>query len=173
MTDNKRVSSVKPEDVESLVEIFQASDWDEMHLEIEGFEIFLSKDPKARLAPVTVHPVATHAAAEGHPALPRAMGHAAPPPEPAVPHSDVPPNWVAVMAPNLGTFYRAPKPGAAPYVEVGQKVGADTEVCLIEVMKLFTAVRAGTPGVIRQICVADGQMVEYGQMLLYIDPGSP
>jgi acetyl-CoA carboxylase biotin carboxyl carrier protein len=85
----------------------------------------------------------------------------------------VPANWVAVTAPNLGTFYRAPKPGAAPYVETGQKVRADTEVCLIEVMKLFTAVRAGTSGVIRQICVADGQMVEYGQTLLYIDPGSP
>ena len=47
-----------------------------------------------------------------------------------------------MRAPNLGTFYRAPKPGAPPYVAVGQRVEAATEVCLIEVMKLFTSVRA-------------------------------
>ncbi|MCU0790903.1 MAG: acetyl-CoA carboxylase biotin carboxyl carrier protein [Nitratireductor sp.] len=171
MTDSKRAGSVKPEDVEALVEIFQSSDWEEMHLEIEGFEIYLSKDPKARLAPVTVHPVAHAPAPEQPAAQPRAMGHAAPPPEPHVPQSDVPANWISVTAPNLGTFYRAPKPGAAPYVEVGQQVSADTELCLIEVMKLFTAVRAGTGGVVRRICVQDAQMVEYGETLFYIEPG--
>ena len=77
---------------------------------------------------------------------------------------------MAVSAPNLGTFYRAPKPGAAPYVEVGQEVAADTEVCLIEVMKLFTPVSAGTAGVIHEICIDDGQMVEFGQILVVIDP---
>jgi biotin carboxyl carrier protein len=73
-----------------------------------------------------------------------------------------------VVAPNLGTFYRAPKPGAAPFLEIGQKVSADTEVCLIEVMKLFTSVKAGVAGTVRHVAVADAELVEGGQPLLYI-----
>jgi acetyl-CoA carboxylase biotin carboxyl carrier protein len=82
----------------------------------------------------------------------------------------VPSHWVAVTAPNLGTFYRSPKPGVAPYVTVGQAVTADTEICLLEVMKLFTTVRAGTAGVVRRICVEDAVMVDYGAVLFYIEP---
>ena len=84
--------------------------------------------------------------------------------------SSAPAGCIAVKAPNLGTFYRAPKPGAASYVELGQSVTAEMEICLIEVMKLFTSVRAGTAGVIREICVDDAEMVEYGQTLFYIEP---
>ena len=83
--------------------------------------------------------------------------------------AEIPSNWVAVTAPNLGTFYRAPKPGAEPYVQVGQAVGVDTEICLLEVMKLFTAVRAGVAGVVRRICVNDAEMVEHGQPLFYVE----
>ena len=79
---------------------------------------------------------------------------------------------IGITAPNLGTFYRAPKPGAPPYVEVGQAVEPGTEVCLIEVMKLFTPVSAGTAGVVREICIEDGQMVEFGQLLVIIEPGA-
>ena len=61
----------------------------------------------------------------------------------------------AVRAPNLGTFYRSPKPGAPPYVQVGQRVEPSTEVCIIEVMKLFTSVHAGFRGVVRQVLVED------------------
>jgi len=162
---------VKAEDIEALIEIFQASDWDEMHLEMEGLELFLSNDPQARTVAATTHPVAAAIAHAAPAPAPQGMGHIAPPPAPhAAPPSDVPAHWVAVTAPNLGTFYRAPKPGAAPYVELGQDVSADTEICLIEVMKLFTAVRAGKTGIVRRICVADAEMVEYGQTLFYIEP---
>ncbi|MCB1748539.1 MAG: acetyl-CoA carboxylase, biotin carboxyl carrier protein, partial [Gammaproteobacteria bacterium] len=82
----------------------------------------------------------------------------------------IPAGMVAVRAPNLGTFYRSPKPGAPPYVEVGQKVSADTEVCLIEVMKLFTPVKAGVDGTVREICASDAQMVEYEQVLVIVEP---
>ena len=161
MTENekKMTAIVKSEDIEALIELFEASDWDEMHLEIEGLDLFLSSDPKARLA-APAHAQAT---------TPQGMGHLAPPPAPAKEVSSVPEGWVAVKAPNLGTFYRAPKPGAACYVELGQSVTADMEICLIEVMKLFTSVRAGTAGVIREICVDDAEMVEYGQTLFYIE----
>ena len=77
---------------------------------------------------------------------------------------------MAVKAPHLGTFYRAPKPGVAPFVEVGQAVEPSTEVCLLEVMKLFTTVAAGAKGVVRRICVDDAVLVEFGQTLFYLEP---
>ena len=83
-----------------------------------------------------------------------------------------PMGWVPITAPNLGTFYRAPKPGVAPYVEVGQRIGEATEVCLIEVMKLFTPVRAGVSGRIARACVEDGEMVEFGAPLFLVEPES-
>lgn len=79
------------------------------------------------------------------------------------------PSWVAVEASNLGTFYRSPKPGSPPFVEVGQTVRQGAELCLIEVMKLFTSVRAEIGGKIRHIAAADGQLVEGGQPLMYIE----
>lgn len=174
MTDNEKKTTaiVKSEDIEALIELFEASDWDEMHLEIDGFELFLSSDPKARIAAQPHHPTVAHApaSAHAHATTPQGMGHLAPPPAPAKEVSSIPEGCIAVKAPNLGTFYRAPKPGAAPYVELGQSVTADMEICLIEVMKLFTSVRAGTAGVIREICVDDAELVEYGQTLFYIEP---
>jgi acetyl-CoA carboxylase biotin carboxyl carrier protein len=70
-----------------------------------------------------------------------------------------------VSAPNLGTFYRAPKPGAAPYVELGSTIAAGDDLCLIEVMKLFTVVMAHISGRVVGIMVDDGVMVEAGQPL--------
>jgi acetyl-CoA carboxylase biotin carboxyl carrier protein len=75
-----------------------------------------------------------------------------------------------VLAPYLGTFYRSPKPGSPPYVELGQTVGSEDEVCLVEVMKLFTAVRAGIAGTIAQVLAKDGDIVEAGQPLFVITP---
>ena len=90
----------------------------------------------------------------------------APAPQPAVAApSALPAGATIVPAPNLGTFYRAPKPGAANYVEVGSKVAAGEELCLIEVMKLFTAVRADESGTVHSVLVEDGAMVEGGQPL--------
>jgi biotin carboxyl carrier protein len=82
----------------------------------------------------------------------------------------VPAHWAAIRAPCLGTFYGAPKPGAPPFVRVGQHVDANTELCLIEVMKLFTSIRSSTAGTVRQLLVADGTLVEFDQPLLYLEP---
>lgn len=60
-----------------------------------------------------------------------------------------------VRAPIFGTFYRAPKPGASPYVSIGQKVEPETELCLIEVMKLFTSVTSGVAGTVQKILAED------------------
>jgi len=77
---------------------------------------------------------------------------------------------VAIRAPMLGTFYRAPSPGQPPFVETGQRVKADDVVCLIEVMKLFNSIRAGVDGVVRSIPAENGSLVEYNQMLFVIAP---
>ncbi len=76
---------------------------------------------------------------------------------------------VAIKAPMLGTFYRTPKPGAPPFVEVGAMVNRDDPVCIIEVMKLFNTVKAGVQGRIAQICAEQGRLVEYQQVLFLIE----
>jgi acetyl-CoA carboxylase biotin carboxyl carrier protein len=161
-------SPVKPQDVESLVELFKASDWDEMHVQVGDFELFLSNDPNAtgpsRAAAPAAAPVAVAAVAAPAPAAQPAAAPA------ARAETAVPDGMLVIRAPNLGTFYRAPKPGAPAYVEVGQRVEPDTEVCLIEVMKLFAPVRAGLTGIVREIRARDGEMVEFDQALILVEP---
>jgi len=76
----------------------------------------------------------------------------------------------AIRSPMLGTFYRCPAPGAPPYVEVGSFVEEGDTVCLIEVMKVFNAVKAGVRGCIAKIFPETGQLVEYGQTLFFVSP---
>jgi biotin carboxyl carrier protein len=77
---------------------------------------------------------------------------------------------VDVEAPLVGTFYRAPAPGEPPFVELGSQVGPDTQVCIIEVMKLMTAVVAGVRGTVAETCRADGEPVQYGDVLFRVRP---
>lgn len=77
---------------------------------------------------------------------------------------------VPVTAPVVGIFYRAPEPGASPYVELGSAVEADTTVGLVEVMKTFNSVTAGVSGRVVEILADDEEFVEYGQSLLVIEP---
>jgi acetyl-CoA carboxylase biotin carboxyl carrier protein len=77
---------------------------------------------------------------------------------------------VAVKSPLIGTFYRAPAPGAPPFVEVGSRVKENDIVGIIDVMKLMNTIKAGVRGVISKICVENEQLVEYGQALMFIDP---
>lgn len=74
----------------------------------------------------------------------------------------------AVKAPMVGTFYRAPSPGAAPFVEVGQTVKEGDPLCIIEAMKLLNEIEADKSGVIKEILVENGGPVEYGQPLFII-----
>ena len=77
---------------------------------------------------------------------------------------------ILIKSPMVGSFYRAPEPGARPFVEVGQEVEADTVVCIVEVMKLMNTIPAGALGVITHILVEDGGPVEFGQVLMVIEP---
>lgn len=103
-------------------------------------------------------PVAVAAAAAPAPA---AQPAAAEPAEPKV-------EGTPLTSPMVGTFYRAPSPGAKPFVEVGDTVKKGQTVCIIEAMKLLNEVEAETDGVVKEICVENGQPVEYGQNLLII-----
>jgi acetyl-CoA carboxylase biotin carboxyl carrier protein len=77
---------------------------------------------------------------------------------------------IPIKSPMLGTFYRAPKPGAPPFVEVGTVVSEETTVCIMEVMKLFSTVSAGTRGCITRICAEDGQLVEPDHVIFLFHP---
>ncbi|BBF69959.1 acetyl-CoA carboxylase biotin carboxyl carrier protein subunit [Sphingomonas bisphenolicum] len=158
-----RMSEQLLRDIEILADLFKAGGWTELRVESGAISLLLSKD-KATLSldgaqqaamPVAVPPVAPAPAAPE----PVGAGASAGPIDPA---------WTAVKAPNLGTFYRSPKPGSPPFVEVGQRVEAHTELCLIEVMKLFTSVKAGIAGTLQHVAVADADLVEGGQPLFYI-----
>ena len=70
----------------------------------------------------------------------------------------------------VGTFFRAPQPGAPPFVEEGQPVSVGQTLCILEAMKLMNEVKAEVPGIIRSIHVENAQPVEYGQLLFELEP---
>ena len=156
--------TISHDDIKTLIELFESSAWDELHVEIDGLELFLSTDPNASLGQSSVPLSST--------AQPAAVVRSAVAAHEAETQAAVPVNWVAVTAQHLGVFYRAPKPGAAPYVEVGHTIDVGSELCLLEVMKLFTAVKAQTAGIVRRICARDAEMVQYGEVLFYIEPAA-
>ncbi|ACC71801.1 acetyl-CoA carboxylase biotin carboxyl carrier protein [Paraburkholderia phymatum] len=100
---------------------------------------------------------------------PAAVGHAAEAPAgaPATPAAAAPQGHV-VTSPMVGTFYRAPSPGADPFVQVGDTVKEGQTICIIEAMKLLNEIESDQAGVIKEILVENGQAVEYGQPLFVI-----
>ena len=74
-----------------------------------------------------------------------------------------------ITSPMVGTFYKAPSPDASPFVTVGDIVATGQVVCIIEAMKMMNEIEAEVSGRVVEICVADGQSVEYGQVLMYIE----
>ena len=75
----------------------------------------------------------------------------------------------AVTSPMVGTFYKAPSPDAKPFVEVGQTISKGDVVCIVEAMKLMNEIESEFSGKIVEICVEDGQPVEFGQVLMYVE----
>ena len=76
----------------------------------------------------------------------------------------------AIKSPMVGTFYAAPSPDAKPFVSVGTRVDDDTDVCVIEAMKVFNNIKAETSGTIQKVLVTNGQTVEFGQTLFLVKP---
>ena len=153
-------------DLETLARLFKDGGWRELRVTSRELSVLYSTDPDAELLdPDTANLLVPSAV---RPASSQAVAPAKPVSAPAPVVAD--PNWTAILAPNLGTFYRSPKPGSAPFVEIGDTVTPDTEICLLEVMKLFTSVKAGVGGIVRVIAASDAELVEGGQTLFHIEP---
>ena len=79
------------------------------------------------------------------------------------------PKGTPITSPMVGTFYAAPSPDAEPFVEVGKSISAGDVVCIVEAMKLMNEIKAECSGKIAQICVKNGDPVEFGQVLMYVE----
>ena len=111
------------------------------------------------------YPVGAAAVAEAAPAAAATAAAAAPPSaEDRAAESGFP-----IESPMVGTMYRAPTPGAPPYVEVGSRISAGDVVCIIEAMKILNQIESDFSGVVREILVENGQPVEFGQTLMIVE----
>jgi acetyl-CoA carboxylase biotin carboxyl carrier protein len=135
-------------DVAEITRLLEQSNFDELDLEVDGFRIHLTRNGAVSQA------------------APREAARPAVAPAPAAPQPSSASGLTPVVTPLLGTFYRAPRPGEPPFVDVGSVVEPETVVGIIEVMKLMTTVRAGARGVVREIVARDGELVEYGATLM-------
>lgn len=135
-----------------------------LRLEVErGMAPAAATAAPAAAAPAAAAPAVPAAAA------PAAAPVTAPAAAPAAPRAAGEGPGQPVTSPIAGVFYRAPSPDAAPFVEVGQEVGADDVVGIVEVMKLMNTVRAGVAGTVLEVCVVDAELVEFEQVLVRID----
>jgi len=150
-------------DVEEITRLLEESSFDELYLELDGLKLSLRRAG----APPSPSAASSLSAAAPAPARsPATAKAAAPEPEERPAAGD--PDSHDVPAPLLGTFYRAPKPGAAAFVEVGSLVEQETIIGIIEVMKLMNTVRAGVRGRVTEILARDGVLVEYGETLIRV-----
>jgi acetyl-CoA carboxylase biotin carboxyl carrier protein len=154
--------SLTADDVRDILALLDQSQFDELVLETDKLKIKLRRRGAAEEAQPAPAPAAAPAAALKAPA-PVAS---APPAAPAAAAGAE--GLTDVPAPLLGVFYRAPKPGEPPFVEVGQTVGPETVIGIIEVMKLMNSVRAGVAGTVAEIPAENGKMVEFGQALIRV-----
>jgi acetyl-CoA carboxylase biotin carboxyl carrier protein len=164
-------------DVVDILKIIDESPCQELHLELEGLKLDLTKGepPPGGIkeepppAPPPSQPTAAAAEKGKSPGQNPAPAPATPPKEAAP--SPVPiSSGIQVKSPLAGTFYRAPAPGARPFVEVGGEVKAGDQLAIVEVMKLMNTVKAPVKGVVREICVANETPVKMGQVLMVIEP---
>lgn len=170
--------NVDLEELAAIIEQLDRTEFTELHYEKGDLRLHVSRGGHLP-APDAPAP-APHPAAQPPAADPTA------PPNAAVPAAsraaagstggldpmDLPEGYVAVRAPMLGTFYSTPKPGAAPFVEVGDAVEPDTALCIIEVMKLMNSVPAGVSGEVAAVFLKDGELAEFDQPLYAVKVAS-
>jgi acetyl-CoA carboxylase biotin carboxyl carrier protein len=169
--------SLTADDVREIMRILEESEFDELDLETAGFRLTLRRSASGAIEQAgeggsdvsfsdLVRDRGEKRAAAQAASAPAAQAEGVPTPG-AAPAQGAP-GVVDVPAPLLGVFYRAPKPGAGPFVEVGQRVDAETVIGIIEVMKLMNSVRAGVAGEIVEIPARNAAMVEYGEPLIRV-----
>jgi acetyl-CoA carboxylase biotin carboxyl carrier protein len=160
--------TISNEDVQDILRLLDTLPFSELTLETSRFTLRLQRAADGGWSQETQVLSRPVAAAGPVPAVP---AEAAPAPAGAATagstHADASPAQ-DVRAPLPGTFYRAPQPGAPPYVEVGSPVEADTVVAIIETMKLMNPVYAGATGTVSEICLDDGQFAEQDAVLMRV-----
>ena len=143
--------------IEKLAKIISETGLTEISLEDGEQAITLRKDVIVSAAPQVV------AAAPSAPAsAPSAQPAASAPAAPAK-------KGTPITSPMVGTFYKSPSPDAAPFVSVGDTVKNGDVVCIVEAMKMMNEIKAEVAGKVLEICVEDGQTVEFGQVLRYVE----
>jgi oxaloacetate decarboxylase (Na+ extruding) subunit alpha len=148
------VDQARAERIRELVRIVQETGIGEVTIEESGMRVSVRRTEDS--APLQVSGVTA----------PLGAGDESEPPA-SLPSSN---GLVRVEAPMVGTFYRAPQPGAPPFVEEGQAVGAGQTLCILEAMKLMNEVKADIDGIVRSIHVENAQPVEFGQLLFELEP---
>jgi acetyl-CoA carboxylase biotin carboxyl carrier protein len=160
---------INQEVIKALLDAFDRSDWQEMTVTIGGDRLHVSRREGGRPAAAAPPPAARTPPAPA-PAAPQAEEPApAPAAAPSPTPSEPPPDGTVVASPSVGLFWRAPSPGAPPFVEVGSSVTEGDTLAIVEVMKLMNHVTAPAAGVVKAILPENGESVVLGQPLVVID----
>ncbi len=153
--------SINFNELRELLRAIAETDIAEVTLKTETFELKVRRDLTTTKTP----PAAIKSEVVVTPAIP-----ALPTPPPETTPSPAEQKWVPITSPMVGTFYRAPAPDEAAFVEVGDRVSNTQTVCIIEAMKLMNEIEAETSGEVMEIVVTNGEPVEYGQTLMWVNP---
>ncbi|MFQ5756477.1 MAG: acetyl-CoA carboxylase biotin carboxyl carrier protein [Acidiferrobacterales bacterium] len=143
--------------IKKLIEMLEESNLGEIEIR-EGEESIRISRVSSLPVPAAVPMASAPAVAPAHPA----------PAKPGAQEQKAPPGHV-IVSPMVGTFYRAPSPGATPFVEVDSQVNVGDTLCIIEAMKMLNEIEADKAGVVRAILKENGQPVEYGESLFVIE----
>jgi acetyl-CoA carboxylase biotin carboxyl carrier protein len=169
--------TIDADDIPVIVDLFADSGWEDLEVTSGDIRLVLSKrggavvQGRAVAQPAAPTPAAGAVAGRSVPAATQAGPATKIPPPPAPPAGEEPPEGVlAVRSPTLGTFFVAPKPGAPPFVQPGDRVAAEDTLGIVEVMKLMNPVKAGTAGEVMKVCAANNELVEYDRVLFWIRP---
>ena len=150
-------------DIKAIIDLMKKNSISEFELERQDFKIRLKRGMDASPVPVQFE--------DGSGAGASPLVLAVPGTSPAaLPASAGGAGEVEIKSPMIGTFYRAPSPESAPYVELGSEVNPETVVCIIEAMKVMNEIKAEAKGVLTQILVENAKPVEFGQPLFKIRP---
>ncbi len=159
--------SVNFQELRELLSAIAETDITELELKSDEFELTVKKGTVVQRAEIASMPEVT--------VVPTAPlpnnGVTKPTSETASPSNAEKQKWLEIIAPMVGTFYRAPAPEEAPFVDVGDRVSNGQTVCIIEAMKLMNELEAEVSGQIVEILVQNGEPVEFGQVLMRVDPG--
>jgi acetyl-CoA carboxylase biotin carboxyl carrier protein len=153
--------------LEQIVRLMAANDLNTVDVRDGDKRVILKRGPAA---PAITYAAPMHAPMAQPPASQPQAAASASSGLAAGPTADDAAGLVPIKAEMVGTFYSAPKPGEKPFVNVGSQVDEETEVCLIEAMKNYFAVKAGVSGSIARILVTDGQTVQFDQPLFLVRP---